>query len=64
MGFWVYVKKDKSDIFYIGYRSGKVRRLANILECRVGKFPTRYLSLLLTNKAPKKENYFGIFDKV
>lgn len=35
------INKEKSELFYMGCKTGRDIRLAGILQCNVGKFPTK-----------------------
>lgn len=50
------INMDKSELYYSGPHSHKANRLANILGCKVGTLPFRYLGLPLYNKQLRKED--------
>ncbi|OAY74818.1 hypothetical protein ACMD2_16223 [Ananas comosus] len=57
------INREKSELYYLGQKAGKGVRLANILECRTGAFPTNYLGLPLSPRTPSKEAWRGIIQK-
>ncbi|OAY67736.1 putative ribonuclease H protein [Ananas comosus] len=57
------INREKSELYYLGQKAGKGVRLANILECRTGAFPTNYLGLPLSPRPPSKEAWRGIIQK-
>lgn len=44
------INRSKSELFYLGRTIQQGERLAEILGCKLGAFPTRYLGLPLTNR--------------
>lgn len=57
------VNREKLELYYIGQIEGKAIRLANLLECRVGSLPTKYLGLPLFPRAPSKQIGWGLSRK-
>ncbi|XP_020092824.1 uncharacterized protein LOC109713237 [Ananas comosus] len=58
------INREKSKLYYLGKENGKEIRLAKILECRVGTFPSKYLGLPLFPKPPPKEAWREIILKL
>lgn len=58
------INKSKSELFYLGRIDGKGERLADILGCKLGTFPTRYLGLPLSIKSLRKEDWWSIIEKI
>ncbi len=48
----------------MGSKEGKAARLADILECKVGVFPTRYLGLPLSDRSLRKEDWRDVIARV
>lgn len=48
----------------MGKVEGKASRLAQILRCKLGSLPTKYLGLPLTTRHPSKEAWRGVISKV
>ncbi|OAY76316.1 putative ribonuclease H protein [Ananas comosus] len=46
------------------YVAAKTSRLAQILGCKLGTLPTKYLGLPLTTRPPSKEDWRGIICKI
>lgn len=46
--------EGKSKLYYTGQTNGRVIRLANILEYKIGNLLTNYLGLCLSNKSLKR----------
>lgn len=58
------INKDKSELYYLGTNPRKGDRLANIIGCRVGNLPFRYLGLPLYNKHLRKEDWAIIINRI
>ncbi len=58
------INKKKSKIFYLGTDERKGERLAKILGCKVGSFPTRYLGFPLSNSRLRKSDWRTIISKM
>lgn len=48
----------------MGQTQGKALRLASLIACKVGSFPTKYLDLPLSVKTPSKNDWKGLIQKL
>ncbi|XP_022007581.1 uncharacterized protein LOC110906813 [Helianthus annuus] len=46
-GFWPKINYKKSNLFGIGVAESTVQRVASLINCNIGKFPFKYLGLLV-----------------
>ncbi|XP_020102988.1 uncharacterized protein LOC109720350 [Ananas comosus] len=51
------INREKSELYYLGKTESKAARLVNLLDCKVGTFPTSYLGFPLSPKPPTKETW-------
>lgn len=58
------INMDKSELYYLGPHPHKANSLANILGCKVGTLPFRYLGLPLYNKQLRKEDWAPVIDRI
>lgn len=58
------INRNKSELLYLGRNDRLGRRLASILGCKLGVFPTRYLGLPFTTRRLRKEDWWPVIDKV
>ncbi|XP_020084921.1 uncharacterized protein LOC109707803 [Ananas comosus] len=58
------INRDKSELYYLGQTEGKAASLANLLDCKVGTFPTTYLGFRLSTKPPTKEAWREVIQKL
>lgn len=58
------INKEKSELLYMGSKTGKGDRLAGILQCKIGKLPAKYLGLPLTYKPLKKDDWACVIHNV
>lgn len=58
------INMKKSELYYLRQEEAKGTRLANILRCRVGNLPSKYLGLPLSPRPPSKEAWTEIIQKI
>ncbi|XP_020096185.1 uncharacterized protein LOC109715535 [Ananas comosus] len=58
------INQEKSEFYYLGQSEGKAARLAQLLDCKVGSFPTTYLGFPLSPKPPTKEVWRRVIQKL
>lgn len=58
------INTEKSELYYLGQKDEKRARLANILKCKVGTRPTKYLGFPLSPKPPPKESWREVIQKL
>ncbi|XP_020112123.1 uncharacterized protein LOC109726747 [Ananas comosus] len=58
------INRDKSELLYLGSREDQGVRLAEVLGCKLGSLPIRYLGLPLSNRLLRKEDWWPIIERV
>lgn len=58
------INTNKTELYYLGPNRSRANRLANILGCRVGSLPFRYLGLPLHIKSLRREDWVPIVRRV
>ncbi len=57
------INRLKSELFYLGSRSGRGARLAELIGCKLGQLPIKYLGLPLSNRNVRKDDWWTVIDK-
>jgi hypothetical protein len=55
---------DKSEVLTIGVTELEKCRVANLLNCKLGKFPMKYLGLTISDLPPRVADWEFLPDKV
>ncbi len=58
------VNLSKTELYYFGRREARGGRLAEILGCKRGYLPTRYLGLPLSTKRLRREDWWTVIEKI
>ncbi|OAY82668.1 LINE-1 retrotransposable element ORF2 protein, partial [Ananas comosus] len=58
------INTNKTELVYFGPNVSRASRLADILGCRVGKLPFRYLGLTLHTRTLRKEDWVPIINRM
>jgi hypothetical protein len=55
---------DKSEVVVSGLEEGAKQRVANLLNCKLGKFPIKYLGLLVSDRPLSVAEWGFLMEKV
>ncbi|OAY63461.1 putative ribonuclease H protein [Ananas comosus] len=58
------INMNKTELYYLGTNANRAKRLTDILGCRVGNLPFRYLGLPLHIKHLRKEDWAPIISSI
>lgn len=62
--FGLNINKGKTELLYLGRRTNRGERLAQVIGCKLGSLPLRYLGLPLSNKTLQKADWWPIIERV
>ncbi len=58
------INLNKTELYYFGANEARGGGLAEMLGCKRGYLPTKYLGLPLTRTRLRKEDWWGVIDKI
>jgi hypothetical protein len=58
------INYDKSEIYVLGCTIDEEQKVVDILNCKVGKFPMKYLGVMVDNKHMTVSDLSYIYQKV
>ncbi|OAY74298.1 putative ribonuclease H protein [Ananas comosus] len=58
------INMNKTELIYLCHNASRATRLADILGCRVGKLPFRYLGMTLHTKSLRKEDWAPLVNRI
>ncbi|OAY84862.1 hypothetical protein ACMD2_10166 [Ananas comosus] len=58
------INRDKTELYYFGPNPGTADILSQIIECKPGNLPFKYLGLPLHNKRLRREDWAFVINRI